>query len=96
MIQIIQRVGVSAAVRYHLGLAMVTTGRHRDAAAQLELALSDCSNDAAAAAQLAACYVKTGREQDAQILAVSWTDATPSDAEADETTVDPDTPEQAA
>ena len=94
--QIIQRVGVSSGVRYNIGLALMTADRDQEAATQLELALSDCSNNGAAAEALMACYTKMGRDEDARALAAHWQDADPTAPHDTTATADADGRGQAA
>lgn len=86
--QVLENVGVSAGVKYNLGLALREADRDDQAARSFELALQDCSNYAPAYAHLVELYPKLNESSKLEALKAQWEDA---EAQQEETGEDPAT-----
>ena len=61
--KILERVPVTAGVKYNIGTAFVQQNQLEEAAQMFEYSLADCSNYAPSASALAQCYTTLGAEE---------------------------------
>lgn len=80
--KVLDNIGVSAGVKYNLGLALRSAGDDENAARSFEVALSDCSNYAPAYAHLVELYPKLGETDRLAALKEQWEDADQESAES--------------
>jgi Tetratricopeptide repeat len=69
---ILERVPVTAGVKYNLGVALLAQGNNEKAAGSFELALRDCANYAPAYRQLKAIYTRMGQTEKLKELERIW------------------------
>ena len=72
---VLERVGVSAGVKYNLGAALRSAGREEQAARSMELALADCANYTPAYANLRELLPALGEHEKLAELAAQWDEA---------------------
>lgn len=73
--RVLDSVGVSAGVKYNLGLALRAAGRDKQAARSFEVALADCSNYAPAYHHLVELYPALGETGKLEDLQKQWEDS---------------------
>ena len=70
--KILDRVPVTAGVKYNIGIALAQQDQVQEAAQMFEYSLGDCSNYQPAATALLHCYTKLGEEGKAAELKRAW------------------------
>ena len=70
--KILERVPVTAGVKYNIGTALVQQNQLEEAAQMFEYSLADCSNYAPSASALAQCYTTLGAEEKLADLKRAW------------------------
>ncbi|QDT64980.1 tetratricopeptide repeat protein [Calycomorphotria hydatis] len=71
---VLERVPISAGIKYNIGLALLKQNNHEQAAKAFELSLADCGNYSPSYGALCGCYEQIGEEEKLADLKEMWED----------------------